>query len=84
MMSEKKVKIVMVAMFRNESAVMRRMLESCYKYIDYWVIQNNGSTDGTDQIVKDFLKGTESPTITDHFHSPQGVITFRSNRYVSH
>ena len=36
------------------------------------------------KIVKDFLKGTESPTITDHFHSPQGVITFRSNRYVSH
>ena len=62
-MFEKKAKIVMVAMFRNESAVMRRMLESCYKYIDYWVIQNNGSTDGTDQIVKDFFKEHPVPGV---------------------
>jgi hypothetical protein len=44
-------KIVMITMFKNESKVIRRMLESCYKYIDFYVIQNNGSTDGTQEIV---------------------------------
>ena len=48
-------KIVMISMFRNESQVMRRMLESCAPHIDYWVLQDNGSTDGTDQIVRDFF-----------------------------
>ena len=52
---ERKTKIVMITMFKNESKVIRRMLESCYQYIDYWVVQDNGSTDGTDQIVKDFF-----------------------------
>jgi glycosyltransferase involved in cell wall biosynthesis len=42
-------------MFKNEASVIRRMLDSCLPYIDYYVFQDNGSTDGTDQIVKDFL-----------------------------
>ena len=55
-MVEKKCKIVMTTMFQNESKTIRRMLESCYKYIDFWVIQNNGSTDGTEKIVEEFLQ----------------------------
>ena len=78
MMFEKKAKIVMVAMFRNESAVMRRMLESCYKYIDYWVIQNNGSTDGTDQIVKDFFKEHPVPGVL--YDVEEGWVGFGWNR----
>ena len=39
------------------------MLESCYKYIDYYVIQNNGSTDGTQEIVEDFFKDKNIPGI---------------------
>ena len=35
--------------------VIERMLESCYKYIDYWVIQDNGSTDGTQDIIQKFF-----------------------------
>ena len=56
----------MITMFKNEAKVIRRMLESCYKYIDYWVVQDNGSTDGTDQIVKDFFeeKGVLDITIS--------------------
>lgn len=46
----------MITMFRNESRVIRRMLESCAPYIDYWVIQDNGSTDGTDEIVREFFR----------------------------
>lgn len=74
----KKPKIVMVAMFRNESRVMRRMLESCYKYIDYWVIQNNGSTDGTDKIVKDFFEEHKIPGLL--YEVEEGWVGFGWNR----
>jgi len=42
-------------MFKNEAETVLRMLESCYKYIDYWVIQDNGSTDGTQDLVQNFM-----------------------------
>lgn len=54
-MSEKKAKIVMITMFKNEAKVLRRMLDSCLPYVDYYVMQNNGSTDGSDEIAKNFL-----------------------------
>ena len=49
-------KIVMVAMFKNEAPVLRRMLDSTLGYCDYYVMQNNGSTDGSDQIAQQFLE----------------------------
>ena len=54
-MSEKKSKIVMITMFKNEAPVIKRMLDSCLPYIDYYVMQDNGSTDGTTDIAKQFL-----------------------------
>jgi len=51
----KKCKIVMIAMFKNEAPVLRRMLDSTLGYCDYYVMQNNGSTDGSDEIAKSFL-----------------------------
>lgn len=45
----------MITMYKNEASVIRRMLDSCLSYVDYYILQNNGSTDGTDEIVKDFL-----------------------------
>tara|TARA_B100000963_G_scaffold361333_1_gene396224 strand:- start:2069 stop:3163 length:1095 start_codon:yes stop_codon:yes gene_type:complete len=48
-------------MVNNESHVIERMLESVYPYIDYWVIQDNGSTDGTQDIIKNFFKEKEIP-----------------------
>ena len=51
----KKTKIVMITMFKNESKSILRMLNSCLPYVDYYVMQNNGSTDGTDDIAKNFL-----------------------------
>ena len=51
----KKTKIVMITMFKNESKNILRMLNSCLPYVDYYVMQDNGSTDGTDEIAKDFL-----------------------------
>ena len=55
----KKCKIVIVAMFKNESSVLLNMLESCKPYADFYVLQNNGSTDGSDQIAKDFLTNNQ-------------------------
>jgi glycosyltransferase involved in cell wall biosynthesis len=40
---------------KDESHVIKRVLESIYKHIDYWAIVDTGSTDGTQQIVKDFF-----------------------------
>jgi len=53
---EKKIKICLNSMVANESNTIIRMLESCYKYIDYWVIQDNGSKDNTKELINDFFK----------------------------
>lgn len=52
----KKTKICLNAMVANEARTITRMLDSCYQYIDYWVIQDNGSTDGTQDIIRDYFK----------------------------
>lgn len=40
---------------KNESDVITRCLESTLPIIDYWIICDTGSTDGTQQIIKDFM-----------------------------
>ena len=60
-MVNRTVKIVFNAMVKNESKIILRMLESVYKYIDYWVIQDNGSTDGTQKIIEDFFRDKNIP-----------------------
>ena len=40
---------------KNETKMLKECLDSVYKYIDYWVINDNGSTDGTQQFVKDYF-----------------------------
>lgn len=46
----------MIAMFANEAPVLRRMLDSTLGYCDYYVMQNNGSTDGSEEIARQFLE----------------------------
>jgi glycosyltransferase involved in cell wall biosynthesis len=41
---------------RNEIAVIKRCLEPLRKIIDYWVIVDTGSIDGTQQAIRDFLQ----------------------------
>jgi len=62
-MSERKAKFVLNSMFKNEAETVLRMLESCYKYIDYWVIQDNGSTDGTQDLVQNFMNEKGIPGV---------------------
>jgi len=42
---------------KNESRVIRRCLESVKKHIDAWVISDTGSTDGTQDIIREALAG---------------------------
>ena len=41
---------------KNETEVIRRCLGSSKPLIDYWVIVDTGSTDGTQEMIKDFMK----------------------------
>jgi glycosyltransferase involved in cell wall biosynthesis len=41
---------------KNESEVITRCLASVKPMIDYWVIVDTGSTDGTQEIIRDFMK----------------------------
>lgn len=41
---------------KDESQVITRCLESVKPVIDYWVIVDTGSKDGTQEIIKDYLK----------------------------
>lgn len=51
-----KAKFVFNTMVSNEAHCVTRMLESVCDYVDYWVIQDNGSKDGTQEIVRNFFK----------------------------
>ena len=42
-------------MVANEAPTITRMLETVWRHIDYWVIQDNGSKDGTQDIIRDFF-----------------------------
>jgi len=75
---EANAKIVMISMFRNEAHNIRQMLESCYEYIDYWILQDNGSTDGTPEVVADFFKDKNIPGFV--YQVEEGWVGFGWNR----
>jgi len=50
-----KPKICLNAMVGNESHIIERMLNSCYQYIDYYIIQCNGNDD-TQQKIENYFK----------------------------
>jgi glycosyltransferase involved in cell wall biosynthesis len=54
--SEAKQKICLNMIVKNESQVIRRCLDSVMPLIDYWVIIDTGSQDGTQEIIKKHLK----------------------------
>lgn len=41
---------------KNESKIIKNCLNSVVDYLDYWVICDTGSTDGTQNIIKSFFK----------------------------
>ena len=46
---------------KNESHIILECLNSVYKEIDYWVIVDTGSTDGTQEIITNFFKEKNIP-----------------------
>jgi glycosyltransferase involved in cell wall biosynthesis len=53
---QQKVKLLFATMVKNEAKIILNMLQSVAPYIDYWVIEDTGSTDGTQQIIRDFFQ----------------------------
>lgn len=61
------VRIALHAMLGNEEHIVSRMLESCWQFVDYWVIQCNGH-DTTQQCVETFFADKGIPGFT--YHTP--------------
>lgn len=57
----RRAKFVLNTMVKNESHCIIRMLSSVAPYIDYWVIQDNGSTDGTQDMIRSFFAERKIP-----------------------
>ncbi|OOF44396.1 hypothetical protein BKK51_08870 [Rodentibacter trehalosifermentans] len=55
MSQENKKTICLNMIVKNESAIIERCLDSLVNQIDYWVIVDTGSTDNTQQIIKDYM-----------------------------
>ena len=58
---QNQVKICLWTHVQNEASIIEQMLRSAVDYIDYWVLIDNGSTDGTQQIIEDFFKKAGVP-----------------------
>lgn len=60
-MTKKKASVCLNMIVKNEKEVITRCLESVLPLIDYWVIVDTGSTDGTQEIIQDFMKKHNIP-----------------------
>lgn len=76
--TSKGAKICMISMFKNEAKNIRKMLDSVAPYIKYWVLQDNGSTDGTTDIVKQWAAETNIPGYL--YKVEEGWVNFGWNR----
>lgn len=48
--------ICLCMIVKDESSIIRRCFDSVKSIIDYWVISDTGSTDGTQDLIKEFSK----------------------------
>jgi tetratricopeptide (TPR) repeat protein len=55
------VTICLNMIVKNEGKIIRRLLDSVYKLLDYWVIVDTGSTDDTKEIIKEYFAEKNIP-----------------------
>src|SRR5829696_8387503 len=55
-MSQSTQAVCLNMIVRNESRVIERCLNSVRRFIDYWVIVDTGSTDGTQQLIRQCMR----------------------------
>jgi len=48
-------KLCLCMIIKNESKIIKKCLNSIADYLDYWIISDTGSTDGTQDIIKSFF-----------------------------
>jgi glycosyltransferase involved in cell wall biosynthesis len=53
--ADEKKTVCLNMIVKNESAVIKRCLASVKPMIDYWVIVDTGSTDGTQEMIREFM-----------------------------
>lgn len=53
--------ICLVMIVKNETKVLKRCFDSVYQYLDYWVICDTGSTDGTQDFITNYFKEKKIP-----------------------
>ncbi|NBU97284.1 MAG: glycosyltransferase, partial [Spirochaetia bacterium] len=53
--------ICLTMIVKNESQVIRRCIDSVKDYINYWVIVDTGSTDGTQDLIKEIMSEYDIP-----------------------
>ena len=73
-----KIKLGIISMFKNEAKNIRKMLDSVTPHISYWVLQDNGSTDGTAEIVNQWAEETKIPGFM--YKVEEGWVGFGWNR----
>ena len=59
--TDKVPRLCFATMCKNEEHVILKTLNSVYKYIDYWIVCDTGSTDNTHKIVQDFFTEKNIP-----------------------
>jgi tetratricopeptide (TPR) repeat protein len=61
MSKKNKPNICLLMIVKNEGHVIKETLENLKQYIDYWVICDTGSTDGTQEIIQEYFKEINIP-----------------------
>ena len=70
-------KICLVMIVKDEAAIIRRCLDSVRGFISYWVICDTGSTDGTEEVIREALAGVPGELYQDEW------VDFGYNRTLS-